>query len=177
MNRITNLKYLRSLAKSYSIASSCCHFSSVQFNKKFNLSNPVFDEKYLLNEANITKISENIQLRKGVGDIKLVHELNNKLKNENLESEERIIIENSLQEELRKIPNETHPEAVKLGETPKAIAYYNEKPEFKHEPFEFSEICKKLNLLRNDHLGNFSGHKTYFLMSDLAEMVCFSILK
>lgn len=60
---------------------------------------------------------------------------------------------------------------INYGDDPKVVAYYNDKPEFKIKPLEFSEISKKLNLLRTDHLGNYAGHKAYFLMSDLAELV------
>lgn len=138
---------------------------------KFHLSKPVLNEKYLLDSNNIENINENIKLRKGVGDIHLVHDLHNKLKSDGLNDEARTALNNQLQEELKKIPNDTHPDVKGYADDPKVIAFYNEKPEFKHTPLEFSEIAKKLNLLRTDHLGNFAGHRTYFLMSDLADLV------
>lgn len=131
----------------------------------------MLDEDYLLNPKNIETISENTKLRKGVGNIQLVHDLHKNLNSENQTAESKIILEQQFQDELKRIPNETHPEVKNYGDEPKVVSFYNEKQDFKHKPLEFSEICKKLNLLRTDHLGNFAGHKSFFLMSDLAELV------
>lgn len=163
------MKYFRQLTRSQStVASSCQEFKEPK-KHKFTLSK--LNEKFLLDNKNIDKINENIKLRKGLGDIHLVHDLNNQLKSENLNSTEKINLKKKLQEELQKIPNFTHQEVRDYGEEPKVVAYFNEKPELKHKPLEFSEICRKLNLLRMDHLGNFAGHKSFYLMSDLAELV------
>jgi len=115
-------------------------------------------------------ISENAKLRKGVGNIQLVHELNNQLKNENLSSDEKLSLNQKLQDELRRIPNETHPDIIGYGEEPKLVAYYNEKPTYRHKPLDIARICNRLNLLRTDHLGPYTGSRSYFLMSDLAEL-------
>lgn len=165
------LKHFRKLSRSQSIVASSCQQNSEPLKHKFLLSKPVFDENFLLDPRNIEEISENIKLRKGVGDIHLVHELKNKLSSDNLSSDTKITLQSQLQEELKKIPNATHEEVKSYGDDPKVVAYVNSKPEFKHQPLEFSEICKKLNLLRTDHLGNFNGHKSYYLMSDVAELV------
>lgn len=134
------------------------------------LKEPRFDMKYLTDPSKLDEISSNIQSRKGVGDIKLVQELHNKLQSQNLQQDKKIKLEEELKIELNKIPNRNHPDVVDL-DTPKVVQYYNVKPEFKHSPLEFSEICKKLNILRTDHLGNFTGPRSYYLMSDLAELV------
>lgn len=171
------LKYLR-IARSFttstnvrSIAVNSCQAHQTVKKHKFQLSKPVFDEKFYLDENNVEKINENIKLRKGVGDIHLVHEINNKLKDSKVNDEIRNELEVKLQEEMKKIPNQTHPDVWKYDDEPKVVSYYNEEPSFKTPPLEFSEICKKLNILRTEHLGNFAGHKSYYLMADLAEMV------
>lgn len=169
-----NLRHLRHIIKftrSQSIVAKSCHRDSEPLKHKFLLSKPVLDEDYLLNPKNIETISENAKLRKGVGDIQLVHELHKNLSSESQTAKSKIILEQQLQDELKKIPNETHPEIRNYGDEPKVVSFYNEKQEYNHKPLEFSEICKKMNLLRTDHLGNFAGHKSYFLMSDLAELV------
>lgn len=171
MYSLRNIRSFTKLARFQSTAASSCQEFQEPKKHKFTLSEPVFNEEYLLDIKNIDAISENTKLRKGVGNIRLVHDLNNQLQIENLSSSDSIALSKKLQEELRKIPNETHPEVRQHGEEPKVVAYYNEMPEFKHKPLEFSEISKKLNLLRTDHLGNFSGHKSFYLMSDLAELV------
>lgn len=174
------MKFLNQLAKLRHFSASKCRplgqLASCQENyqlrkQKFQLSVPVFNEKYLLDKNNIEKVKENINLRKGVGDIDLVHEIIEKLGNKSIDEKSKLDLELKLQEELRKIPNQTHPEVISYGDEPKIVKYYNEKPQFKHSPLEFSEICKKINILRTEYLSNFAGHRSYYLMADLAEMV------
>lgn len=171
MHSLRHLRYFRPLLRLRSTAADRCHQNSETLSHKFNLSKPNFDEEYLLDVGNMKRIAENIELRKGVGNIQLVHEIKSKLSSEDLSADSRISMNQLLQDELRKIPNETHPEVKNLGDKPKVVAYFNEMPEFKHNPLEFSEITKKLNLLRTDHMGNYSGHKAYFLTGELAELV------
>lgn len=171
--KMLNLKHWRPILKftrSQSIKANSCHQESEPQKHKFLLSRPLLDEDYLLDCRNTETISANAKLRKGVGDIHLVHDLHKKL-NESLTAEDKTVLEQQIQDELKRIPNETHPEVRNYGDEPKIVSFYNEKQDFKHKPLEFSEICKKMNLLRTDHLGNFAGHKSFFLMSDLAELV------
>lgn len=171
MQSLRYSKIFRSFVRFHSSVPNSCQEALETKKHKFLLSQPVLDEKFLLDLKNIESISDNIKLRKGVGDIHLVHDLQNQLKSNNLSKEEEISLNARFQEELKKIPNATHPDVKDYGEHPKVVKYYNEKPEFKHNPLEFSEIAKKLNLLRTEHLGNFAGHRSYFLMNDLAELV------
>lgn len=146
--------------------------SSLRFCHKFkNGENPKFDLEYLTNPANLSEITKNISRRKGVGDIKVVQELHERLKNENLDESTKTELSKQLESELKKIPNRTHPDVSEYGDDPKIVGYFNEKPQFKHKPLEFSEIGKKLNVIRTEYLGNFTGHRSYYLMSDLAELV------
>ena len=168
---LRHLRCLKKFKRSYSNTANSCQQYNDPKKHKFMLSSPVLNEEYLLDIRNIETISENTKLRKGVGDIHLVHDLNNQLKNRNLSSSDKIALSLKLQDAMKRIPNNTHPEIRNYGEEPKVVAYFNEKPEFQNNPLEFSEISKKLNLLRIEHLGNFAGHKSYFLMSDLAELV------
>lgn len=153
---------LRPYVRQYCAAVKSCQH-------KFQLSKPILNEKFLLDEKNIDSIDLNIKLRKGVGDIHLVHDI--KAKQSRSNQSDNAMLSHKLQEEIIKIPNDTHPEVRNYGNEPKVVAVFNEKPEFQHEPLEFSEIGRRLNLLRTEHLGNFAGHKTFFLMSDLAELV------
>lgn len=175
MNLLKSFRTIRYFTTSANVRSTVvnsCQQDQEPKKHKFHLSRPVFDEKFLLDKNNIEKINENIKLRKGVGDIYLVHELNEKLRDTTLNTEERYELEAKLHEELKKIPNETHPEVRSYADDePKIVKLYNEEPTFKHSPLEFSEICKKLNILRAEHLSNFAGHKSYYLMNDLADMV------
>lgn len=156
-------KLLNKLTVNRIITKRYCH--------KYILSVPEYDIEYLTNPVNIPEIEFNIQARKGIGDIKLVHELFKKLGESVLLQKEKYDLFETLQKEMRKIPNKTHPEAMKYGLEPKNVEFFNEKPVFDFPVKEFSEICRKLNILRTEHLGNFTGHKSYFLMADLAELV------
>lgn len=171
MNTVRCLRRFNYIIRTHSTVANSCQQPTQSIKHKFLLSKPEFDEKVLLDEANVERIDENIKLRKGVGDIHKVHELNKKLMSDGLNPETKHSIAAQLHEEMRKIPNETHPDVKSYGDDPKVVSFFNDKPEFKHKALEFSEICKKLNLLRTDHLGNFAGHKSYYLMSDLAELV------
>lgn len=104
MYGIKCLRHVKKFSRYQSIAASSCHQSSEPLNHKFLLSKPIFDENFLLNENYIEKISKNIKLRKGVGDIKLVHDLKNKLRSE-VSADVGSILNQQLQEELKKIPN------------------------------------------------------------------------
>lgn len=139
---------------------------------KFQLQHANYDTDYLLNPANLPLIRDNIEHRKGIGNIQLVHELHNRIKALPAEQiPERDQLAGQLQEELRKIPNKTHPDVLAYGAEPKVIRYYNEKPKFeKGKVFEFSEMAKKMNIFRMEKLGNFTGHKSYYLTGELAEL-------
>ncbi|GAB0086121.1 Seryl-tRNA synthetase [Sergentomyia squamirostris] len=133
--------------------------------KKLSETVPEFNKTYLLNPANTAEISDNITRRKGVGDINKIHELARKLSESNNPG-----VYQQLQEELGKIPNNTHPDVIEYGEEPKVLEYINEKKEFSFPAQPFAELCKRNNLLRMGNLGNFSGHKSYYLLGDLAEL-------
>lgn len=140
---------------------------------KFHLDQPNYDTAYLLNPANVSQIEDNIEHRKGVGNIHLVHQLNNQLKSLPSANEgDRNRLKDQLQTELGKIPNKTHPDVLAHGTQPKVVRYYNDRPNFEgRKVFEFSEMAKKLNVFRMEKLGNFTGHKSYYLTGDLAELV------
>jgi seryl-tRNA synthetase len=149
-------------------------FSSI-VSKRYvhrELKEPQFDLKYLLDPTKLEEIEKNIHDRKGVGDIKLVQELHKKLQHENTPRADKINLNELFKTELSKIPNKSHPDAASL-ESPKVVEYFNAKPSFQNGPLDFSEICKKLNILRTDHLGNFTGPRSYYLMSDLAELASY----
>ncbi|XP_059617419.1 serine--tRNA ligase, mitochondrial [Phlebotomus argentipes] len=126
---------------------------------------PEYNVSYLLDPENLPEITANISRRKGVGDIRKAHELARRLKDSRDPATEI-----QLHEELGRIPNNTHPEVVNYGDEAKVLQMINEKRNFSFKPHPFATICQKNNLLRMEKLGNFSGHKSYYLMGDLAEL-------
>uniref|UniRef100_A0A182MFA0 serine--tRNA ligase n=1 Tax=Anopheles culicifacies TaxID=139723 RepID=A0A182MFA0_9DIPT len=140
--------------------------------QRFNLQQPNFDTEYLLNPANRSNIEANIQHRKGIGDIQLVHNIHEQLSaGTALPENQRASLEAQLAAELGKIPNRTHPQVLEYGNEPKIIKRFNEQHKrTDRKYFQFNDICKKMNLYRMENLGNFTGHRSYYLTDELAEL-------
>lgn len=128
------------------------------------------DTDYLCDEKNIEGIAHNIRNRKGVGDIKAVHELKFELDKTPPDEKRYETFRKQLYEELFKIPNKTHPEVSTYGEEPKLVKYVNSKRDIGFTPKEFHEITKRLNLVRTDQLGNVCGNRSYYLLGEMAEL-------
>lgn len=167
----TTRSILKLLTRQNCTAVNSCQQFPNPIKHKFHLSKPTLNEKFLLDKKNKDGIDDNVRLRKGVGNIHLVHEIKDKLSKLNQSDSAFAALNQQLQDELRKIPNDTHPDVRSYGSEPKVVATYNEAPKFEHKPLEFSEIGRGLNILRTGHLGNYSGNRSFFLMSDLAELV------
>jgi hypothetical protein len=131
---------------------------------------PELDIDYLCNDRYKSEIEENIKQRKGIGNIGRVHELHNKLRNGGLSEENNVDLVTEFKEELKLIPNKTCPLVAVYGDNPKVVKVVGNKRKFDFQPKEFSEITKVLHLMRTDNLSNLSGHKSYYLMGELAEM-------
>ncbi|XP_034138105.1 serine--tRNA ligase, mitochondrial [Drosophila guanche] len=78
-------------------------------------------------------------------------------------------VEQQLAEELGQLPNATHPRLLDYGEQPRELAQYVHR-KMPPKPKEFSELARSLNLYRMDHLGNYTGHKSYYLTGQLATL-------
>jgi seryl-tRNA synthetase len=128
------------------------------------------DIDYLCNDKYKSEIEENIKRRKGIGNIGRVHELHSELKNSGLSEENKADLVKEFKEELKLIPNKTCPLVALYGDNPKVVKVIGNKRTFDFQPKEFSDITKMLQLMRTDNLSNLSGHKSYYLMGELAEM-------
>lgn len=126
---------------------------------------PTLNDSYLCDPSNKHEIMQNIKCRKGVGDIERVLQLHKECCS--VGSVETL--KDLLLKEMLKIPNRTHPDVIKYGETPHVVQVLGDKMSFTFKPKPFHDIAKSLNLLRND-LSNFTGHKSYFFMGQLAEV-------
>lgn len=126
---------------------------------------PSFDTSYLCDPNNLSEINNNIKLRKGVGDINLVHDLKHKLTQSPTDNQ----LKEEFYLELFKIPNKTHPAVENYGTEPHLVKQIGTKQE-REGVLHFQEIVKKLRLVRTEQLGNFAGNKSYFLLGELAEL-------
>ncbi|XP_055911334.1 serine--tRNA ligase, mitochondrial [Eupeodes corollae] len=113
---------------------------------------------------------KNCIIRKHHNNVPTIRSILENLNTPHLNQSEIQNLQRSLQQELHKLPNKTHPRLLDYGDDPRELARYNKETEFKFKPKEFSELASKANLLRMDHLGNFTGHKSYYLMGGAAEM-------
>lgn len=129
-----------------------------------------FDITYLCNPHNKDEISRNIQNRKGVGDINLIHELKSKLDNTNPSDDSYSSVHKQFYDELSKIPNRTHPTVSNYSDEPLVVKHVGTKRKFDAKPKEFDEITKRLRLIRTDHLGNLCGSRSYILLGEMAEL-------
>lgn len=134
-----------------------------------------YDNNYLTNPDNFDEIKANIINRKGVGNIEQVNELINKF-NQTKDNVIRENLQKELQIALKSIPNKTHPDVIKYGNKPVEIDSIGSKRNFDFKPKSCDDLCKKLNILRTNDLGNFNGTRSYYLMNDLAELVSTSTL-
>lgn len=122
-----------------------------------HLPKPEYDLKFLCNPSNRDLIASNIKRRKSLGNI-------DKILNLSTHSEEFL-------EELKKIPNLTHPEVLKYeGDEPVLLKVIGKKPTFNHNIFDLSQLGKNTRLLKTDLLGPVAGPKSYYLLGDLAEL-------
>lgn len=131
---------------------------------------PELNIDYICDLKNINTISDNITRRKGVGNIQTVHELYNKIKDKQTNDTELEELKKQFYSEVKKIPNDTHPEVINYGKEPKLVKFIGEKQKFDFKPREFHEIAKILNLIRTEQLGNVSGNRSYYFLGILAEL-------
>lgn len=150
----------------------CSTFSKSAGNYKCVLPEPELDVQYLCNIDNKNEIETNIKSRKGVGDINRVHELYSNLLHARKIGEQENII--SCRYEFNKeavlIPNKSSHLLKSYGENAHVTNKVGSPKNYGFKPKEFSDICKDLHLLRTEDLGNLSGHRSYFLLGELAEL-------
>lgn len=131
---------------------------------------PDIDLNYYCNAENSVEIDNNIKMRKGVGDVNRVMNMYKIFKATPVADASYHTIRDSLYHELSFLPNKTHPSVVESVD-PQVVREINQKRDFQaHTPLEFSEITRRLNLLRTDKLGHTCGHKSYYFLGELAEL-------
>ncbi|KAJ8721996.1 hypothetical protein PYW08_004398 [Mythimna loreyi] len=135
-----------------------------------NVVMPDIDLNYYCNTENSGEIDNNIKIRKGVGDVNRVINMYEIFKATPVADASYQTIRDSLYKELSCLPNKTHPSVINNID-PEVVREINQKRDFQaHAPLEFSEITRRLNLLRTDKLGHTCGHKSYYFLGELAEL-------
>lgn len=163
-NSTLNATHHANMAK-FRHCSKLLHYNLFSTWEDWSLPKPTLNDSYLCDPSNKNEIMLNIKCRKGVGDIERVLQLHKECSSVSSEETHKAL----LLKEMLKIPNRTHPDVIKYGETPHVLQVFGDKMSFTFKPKPFHDIAKSLNLLRND-LSNFTGHKSYFFMGQLAEL-------
>ncbi|XP_017142243.1 serine--tRNA ligase, mitochondrial [Drosophila miranda] len=116
-----------------------------------------------LTSAQLDELERNVELRHHRNNVPLIRKL--------IEASVRgdRSVEQQLEEELGQLPNATHPRLLDYGDQPRELAQHVQR-EMPLKPKEFSELARALNLYRMDHLGNYTGHKSYYLTGHLATL-------
>ncbi|EDW24713.1 GL23244 [Drosophila persimilis] len=116
-----------------------------------------------LTSAQLDELEKNVELRHHRNNVPLIRKL--------IEASVRgdRSVEQQLEEELGQLPNATHPRLLDYGDQPRELAQHVQR-EMPLKPKEFSELARALNLYRMDHLGNYTGHKSYYLTGHLATL-------
>ncbi|TMW47916.1 hypothetical protein DOY81_007005, partial [Sarcophaga bullata] len=110
------------------------------------------------------KLEKSLQLRQCNNNIPLLQEL---LRNLEVANAKQIC---NIENEILKLPNSIHPRIWDYGNEAKEIFRSNTENCSKSNSLQFSELCKNFNIFRMDHLGNYAGHKSYYLLGKLAEL-------
>lgn len=118
-----------------------------------------------LSSEQLDKLERNIELRHHKNNIPLIRKLVKALQNDVDASSE---IQRELKHQLEHLPNATHPRLLSYHNQPFELANFKQRVMPEQGVKEFSELARALNLYRMDHLGNYTGHKSYYLTGQLA---------
>lgn len=157
--------------------------------KLFPLKNDYFDTVTPLEAVAEKEILQTCSIREAKTTIAEVERLLKDL-NDTGDGPKRAAITQSLRDELRKIPNRTHPTVLSYGnaDDPVEIATYGEitdtleidktttaqtktKKKSKGQLVDSTTFATGLHLMRMERLSQFCGSRSYYLLHDLAQMV------
>lgn len=141
--------------------------------KQYSLESEFF-RNHPIDEQTVQEIKQCNSARKTKGNIEVARDLLSKFEKES-DSNKKNEIKCKLIREIRKFPNNTHPVVAGYDDITKnqEISTIGENFKFDNnvQPKDFEDLTKILNISRTSQLGNFTSSGSYYLMSDLAEMV------
>lgn len=118
-----------------------------------------------LTSAQLDELEQNCELRHHKNNVPQIRKL---LKALQLGEGEEERTRQQLEEQLQQLPNATNPRLLAYDNQPYELANYKHRELPQQGVKEFSELARALNLYRMDHLGNYTGHKSYYLTGQLA---------
>lgn len=128
--------------------------------------------------TNIEHIEQLAASRKNNANLPLIRQTIEQLQQHPIDAAARDHLQRTLTAELRRLPNDTHPAVRQLpDDQPRIVGHYGGPhpplatlADGTTKPREFSELCRRLNILRTEHLGHFTGAKSYYLLGALADL-------
>lgn len=120
-----------------------------------------------------------VHSRKTLADLPLIRATLERLEHVSADTAaaaEREHLNRTLAAQLLLLPNQTHPAARALADTDEpAVLGHHGGPHTAtlsdgSAARPFAEICRRLNVLRTEHLGHFTGPKSYYLLQELADL-------
>ncbi|KAH8419218.1 hypothetical protein KR222_010700 [Zaprionus bogoriensis] len=122
-----------------------------------------------LTSAQLDALERNIELRHHKNNVPHIRELLAVLQQSKAQpGATELETRRQLEAELLQLPNATHPRLLAYGNQPYELANYKHRELPQQGAKEFSELARALNLYRMEHLGNYTGHKSYYLTGQLA---------
>ncbi|XP_023175553.1 serine--tRNA ligase, mitochondrial [Drosophila hydei] len=120
----------------------------------------------VITSAQLDELEQNALMRHHKNNVPRIRQLVEALQLSRHSTEEDTL--QQLAAELQQLPNATHPRLVAYDNQPLELAKYEHRLHPEVGAKQFSELARALNLYRMEHLGNYTGHKSYYLMGQLA---------
>ncbi|KAK6181368.1 hypothetical protein SNE40_009234 [Patella caerulea] len=141
-----------------------------EWQTKFESTNPEFDWDFLCDSKNLSFIENNIQNRKGVGDIQKVLYLWDRYNKEIMVANKEVVWKDLIKA-AADLPN-THHTSTPIGEESNArlVETVGILKEFEFQPKTVVELGEDLHILRTDNVTAATGHRTYYFMDDLVNL-------
>ncbi|EDV94546.1 serine--tRNA ligase, mitochondrial [Drosophila grimshawi] len=135
------------------------------------ISQPHDEAEPALTSSELDELERNCEMRHHKNNIPLIRQLVQALHSTGQTGQDQEQTRRQLEEQLELLPNATHPRLLGYDNQPLELANYKHRvlPE-QGVAKEFSDLARALNLYRMDHLGNYTGHKSYYLTGQLAMM-------
>ncbi|XP_064550404.1 serine--tRNA ligase, mitochondrial [Drosophila montana] len=118
-----------------------------------------------LTSAQLDELEQNVQMRQHKNNVPRIRQLVEALR-QGGQTED--VLRLQLAAELQQLPNATHPRLLAYDNQPMELANYKHRVLPQQGAKEFSELARALSLYRMEHLGNYTGHKSYYLTGQLA---------
>ncbi|XP_076308918.1 seryl-tRNA synthetase, mitochondrial [Tachypleus tridentatus] len=169
---ILHFCHLPKCLQSSNIVPHCLrNYSTSSIDDKFYLAPPELDLQYLCNPENTKDIEHGIKCRKAAGNIREVMAIKRRLDAKNKEETDWTLLQKKLVSEAAKLPNRTHPKVLKnTSDQPVEVETVGSAPIFHFKPKQFHKLAQKLDMLRMENLGLVTGHRSYYLKKELAQL-------